>query len=43
MIEVVDDDVCELPDTDYYKAAARVFDKIDHVKDGVLPSSIIRI
>ena len=39
VIEDVEDDVDELPDSDFSKAAARVFDKIDHVKDGVLPSS----
>ena len=39
MIVDVDDDVDEVPHTDFAKAAARVFDKIDNVKDGVLPSS----
>ena len=35
----MEDDVDELPDSDFSKAAVRVFDKIDHGKDGVLPSS----
>ena len=39
MIEDVDDDVDELPDSDFSKAAARVFDKIDNGKAGFLPSS----
>ena len=33
------DDVDEVPGTDFSKSAARVFDKIDHVKDGILPLS----
>ena len=37
MIEGVDDDVDKFPDTYFAKAAARVFDKIDNAKDGVLP------
>ena len=39
VIEDVEDDVDELPDSDFDKAAAIVFDKIDHRKDGVLLSS----
>ena len=37
VIEDVEDDVYELPDSDFSKAAARVFDKIDNEKYGVLP------
>ena len=37
MIEYVDDDVYELPDSDFSKAATIIFDKIDDRKDGVLP------
>ena len=37
MIEDVEDDADELPDSDFSKAAARVFDKIYNGKDGVLP------
>ena len=37
VIEDVEDDVDEIPDSDFAKAAARVFDKIDHRKDGVIP------
>ena len=37
MIEDVEDDVDELPYSDFVKAATRVFDKIDNWKDGVLP------
>ena len=37
MIEDVDDDVDEFSDTKFAKAAARIFDKIDHVKGGFLP------
>ena len=40
MIEDVEDDVDELPDSDFSKSTARVFDKIDNGKDGILPSSI---
>ena len=40
VIEDVKDDVYELPDSDFSKSAMRVFDKIDHGKDGVLPLSI---
>ena len=39
MIQYVEDDVDELPDSDFSKAAARVFNKIENGKDGVLPSS----
>ena len=39
MIEDAEDDVDKLPDSDFAKASARIFDKIDHGKDGVLPSS----
>ena len=35
----MEDDVDELPDSDFSKSATRVFDKIDNRKDGVLPSS----
>ena len=37
MIEDVEDDVDELPDPDFSRAAVRVFDKIDDGKAGVLP------
>ena len=36
VIEDVEDDVDELPDSDFSKSAARVFDKIDNGKAGVL-------
>ena len=39
VIEDLEDDVDELPDSDSAKAAARVFDEIDNGKAGVLPSS----
>ena len=39
MIEDVEDDVDELSGSHFAKASARIFDKIDHGKDGVLPSS----
>ena len=39
VIEYVEDDVDELPDSDFSKSAVRVFDKIDNGKAGVLPSS----
>ena len=39
MIEDVEYDVDELPYSYFSKAAARVFDRIDNGKDGVLPSS----
>ena len=35
----VEDDVDELLDLDFSKAAAIVFDNIDNGKDGALPSS----
>ena len=38
VIEDVEDGVYELPDSDFYQSAVRVFDKIDHGKDGVLLS-----
>ena len=37
IIEYVEDDIDELPNSDLSKAAARVFDKIYNGKDGVLP------
>ena len=39
MVEDVEYDVNELPDSYFSKAAARVFDKIDNGKDGFLPLS----
>ena len=39
MVEDAEYDVYELPDSDFSKAAARIFDKIYHGKNGVLPSS----
>ena len=39
VMEDVENDVDELPDSDFSKSAARVFDKIYNRKDGVLPSS----
>ena len=39
MIEDVEDDVDELPYSDFAKAAAIIFDKTDNGKDGVLPLS----
>ena len=39
VIENFEDDVDELSDLDFSKAAARVFDKINNGKDGVLPLS----
>ena len=39
VIEDVDDDKDKVPDTDFDKSVSRVYDKIDHVKDGVLPLS----
>ena len=39
VIEDVEDDVDDLPDSDFAKAAARVFDGMDNGNDGVLPSS----
>ena len=37
MIEYVEDEVDELPDSDFSKATARVFYEVDNEKDGVLP------
>ena len=37
VIEDVEDEVDEHPDSDFAKDAARLFDKIDNRKDGVLP------
>ena len=39
MIEDVEDDVYELPDSDFSKSSAIVIDKKDNEKYGVLPSS----
>ena len=39
MIEDVEDNIDELPDSYFAKSAAIIFDKIDHGNDGVLPSS----
>ena len=39
MIEYVEDDVDELPDSDFSKAATIIFDRIDNRKDGVIPQS----
>ena len=39
VMEDMEDDVDELPDSYFSKAAARLFDKIDHGKSGVIPSS----
>ena len=39
VIEDVEDEVDELTDSDFAKAAAIIFDKIYHGKYGVLPSS----
>ena len=39
VIEDVEDDIDELPDSYYAKAAGRVFDEIGHGKAGVLPLS----
>ena len=41
MMEDVEDDVDEFPDSDVSKAVARVFVKIDNGKAVVLPSSIV--
>ena len=38
VIEGVEDDVDELPDSDFSKAAARLFDEIDNGKAGFFPS-----
>ena len=37
VIEDVEDDVDELPDSDFSQATTRVFDKIYNGKDGILP------
>ena len=39
MIEDMEDDVDELPDSDFSKAAVIIFDRIDNGKDGALPLS----
>ena len=39
MIEDVEDDIDELPDSDFSKATARVFHKTDNGKDDFLPFS----
>ena len=39
MIEDVEDNVNELPDSDFSKVAAIVFDKLDNGKDRVFSSS----
>ena len=39
MIEDVEDDVDELPDSDFAKASTIISDKIDHGNDGALPLS----
>ena len=39
MIEDLEDDVYEVSDSDFSKATARVFDKIDHGNYGVIPLS----
>ena len=39
VIEDVEDDIDELPDSDFSKFSARVFDKVDNRKAGVLPLS----
>ena len=38
MIEDVEDEVDEIPESDFSKSDTGVFDKIYHRKDGVLPS-----
>ena len=38
-IEDVEDDLDKIPDSDFSKSAAIIFDKIYNGKDGVLPSS----
>ena len=37
VIEVMEDEIDELPYSDFYKATSRVFDKIDHGKAIGLP------
>ena len=39
-IDDVEYEVDELPDSDFAKSPARVFDKIDKGNDGILPSPI---
>ena len=39
VIHDIEYDIDELPDSDFSKSAARVFDKIYNGKDGALPSS----
>ena len=39
VIEDLEDDVYEVSDSDFSKATARVFDKIDHGNYGVIPLS----
>ena len=39
VIEYVEHEIYELPDSDYIKSAARVFDEIYNGKAGVLPKS----
>ena len=39
VIEDVEDELDELPDSDFSNSATILFDKIDNGKDGVLPSS----
>ena len=39
MIEYVEDDIDELPGSDFSKASARIFDEIDNSKSGVLTLS----
>ena len=39
MIENMEDDIDELPDSDFSKAPPRLFDEIYNCKAGVLPSS----
>ena len=40
VIEYMEGDVYKLPDSDFSKSSARVFDKIYNRKAGFLPSSI---
>ena len=39
MIEDVEDEIDELPDSDFFKTEAKIVDKINNGKDGVLPPS----
>ena len=43
LMEDVEDDVDEISDSDISKASAKIFDKIDNGKDGVLPLSKVFI